>query len=190
MRRTATCVALALALLANPVWAGKPDKGGNGNKGGHGNSGSHGKSGGQGNKGGGNKGGGSSHGSSGPSHGGGGGQGGGDGYAHDGDHGPRFSSSQRSSYADWYHDEYSGGCPPGLAKKHNGCMPPGLAKKRYQIGYPLPPGVVLAPLPPALVVVFGAPPVGYRYGLLDGDVVKLAIGTALVVDAIDGLTSR
>lgn len=23
-----------------------------------------------------------------------------------------------------------GGCPPGLAKKHNGCMPPGQAKKR------------------------------------------------------------
>lgn len=23
----------------------------------------------------------------------------------------------------------AGGCPPGLAKKHNGCMPPGQAKK-------------------------------------------------------------
>jgi hypothetical protein len=34
-----------------------------------------------------------------------------------------------------------GGCPPGLAKKHNGCMPPGQARKmfrrgqRYQLGY-------------------------------------------------------
>ena len=33
-----------------------------------------------------------------------------------------------------------GGCPPGLAKKHNGCMPPGHARKlfrgdRYQYGY-------------------------------------------------------
>jgi hypothetical protein len=27
-----------------------------------------------------------------------------------------------------------GGCPPGLAKKHNGCMPPGQAKKLYRIG--------------------------------------------------------
>lgn len=25
-----------------------------------------------------------------------------------------------------------GGCPPGLAKKHNGCMPPGHAKKLYR----------------------------------------------------------
>lgn len=33
-----------------------------------------------------------------------------------------------------------GGCPPGLAKKHNGCMPPGQAKKlfrgeRWESGY-------------------------------------------------------
>jgi len=28
----------------------------------------------------------------------------------------------------------AGGCPPGLAKKHNGCMPPGQAKKLYNIG--------------------------------------------------------
>ena len=33
-----------------------------------------------------------------------------------------------------------GGCPPGLAKKHNGCMPPGQARKlnrgqRFESGY-------------------------------------------------------
>ncbi len=28
----------------------------------------------------------------------------------------------------------AGGCPPGLAKKHNGCMPPGQAKKLYKVG--------------------------------------------------------
>src|SRR5690349_5194447 len=41
------------------------------------------------------------------------------------------------------HEAYGygmGGCPPGLAKKHNGCMPPGQAKKlyrgqRWQSGY-------------------------------------------------------
>ena len=27
-----------------------------------------------------------------------------------------------------------GGCPPGLAKKHNGCMPPGQAKKLFRTG--------------------------------------------------------
>jgi hypothetical protein len=27
-----------------------------------------------------------------------------------------------------------GGCPPGLAKKHNGCLPPGQAKKLFNVG--------------------------------------------------------
>ncbi len=28
----------------------------------------------------------------------------------------------------------AGGCPPGLAKKHNGCMPPGQARKMFRTG--------------------------------------------------------
>jgi hypothetical protein len=32
----------------------------------------------------------------------------------------------------------AGGCPPGLAKKHNGCMPPGQARKLYRIGQRFP----------------------------------------------------
>jgi hypothetical protein len=35
------------------------------------------------------------------------------------------------------HDAYGyglGGCPPGLAKKHNGCMPPGQARKMFRVG--------------------------------------------------------
>ena len=113
-----------------------------------------------------------------------GGSGGGSGGGH------AFSSSQRDATFDWYHESYGDGCPPGLAKKHNGCLPPGQAKKRYAIGHPLPPGVVLGPIPSALAILLGAPPAGYRYGILDGDVVKLAIGTALVVDAIEGLANR
>ncbi|HZC37499.1 MAG TPA: hypothetical protein VE221_02360 [Sphingomicrobium sp.] len=30
------------------------------------------------------------------------------------------------------HGYDGGGCPPGLAKKHNGCLPPGQAKKLYR----------------------------------------------------------
>ena len=38
------------------------------------------------------------------------------------------------------HGASAGGCPPGLAKKHNGCTPPGQARKlgrgqRYVNGY-------------------------------------------------------
>src|SRR5512141_3403414 len=70
-----------------------------------------------------------------------------------------------------------GNCPPGLAKKHNGCLPPGQAKKRYVVGRPLPRGIVVEELPAELSVRIGSAPAGYRYGILDGDLVKLAAGT-------------
>jgi hypothetical protein len=78
-------------------------------------------------------------------------------------------------------------CPPGLAKKHNGCLPPGHTKKRYGVGRALERDVVLLPVPRELEVRIGLSPRGYRYGVIDGDVVKLALGTLMVVDAIDGL---
>jgi hypothetical protein len=42
-------------------------------------------------------------------------------------------------------------------------------------------------VPPELSVRIGPAPAGYRYGILDGDLVKLAIGTLLIVDAIQGM---
>jgi hypothetical protein len=102
----------------------------------------------------------------------------------------KFSTHDRDVVQSFYREQYGGGCPPGLAKKHNGCLPPGLAKKRYVIGQPLPAGFVLAPLPVELSVQLGPPPIGYRYGFIDGDVVRvaeLATGTFLVVDAVNGL---
>jgi len=99
-----------------------------------------------------------------------------------------FTSEQRGAARGWYVEKYGRGkCPPGLAKKGNGCLPPGLAKKRYVIGQPLGPGIVYGPLPPELSVRVGRPPDGYLYVTLDGDLLKLAVGTLLVVDAIDGL---
>jgi len=80
-----------------------------------------------------------------------------------------------------------GHCPPGLAKKNNGCLPPGQAKKRYVVGRPLPTGVVAKDLPRDVSVRLGQVPKGYRYAVVDGDVVKLAVATGLVVDAIDAL---
>jgi hypothetical protein len=99
-----------------------------------------------------------------------------------------FDARHRELVSGYYADHYGRGhCPPGLAKKNNGCLPPGLAKKRYGIGMPLPAGVVIAPLPIELARGMGPAPYGYRYGVVDGDVVKLAVGTLVVVDAIDGL---
>lgn len=82
--------------------------------------------------------------------------------------------------------ERGGHCPPGLAKKHNGCMPPGQARK-WALGRPLPPDVVYYSLPPALVVQLTPPPTGYRYVRVASDILMIAAGTGLVVDAIQDL---
>ncbi len=99
-----------------------------------------------------------------------------------------FTTEQRGAAQGWYVETYGrGNCPPGLAKKNNGCLPPGQAKKRYAVGQPLGPGVTYKPIPAELSVRIGQPPEGYLYVTLDGDLLKLAVGTLLVVDAIDGL---
>ena len=99
-----------------------------------------------------------------------------------------FSSHQRVIVRDYWVEKHGrGNCPPGLAKKHNGCLPPGLAKKRYVVGRRCDPRFI-APLPPPLEVRLGPPPPGFVYAVVDGDVVKLAVGTYLVVDAISSLT--
>ena len=97
-----------------------------------------------------------------------------------------FSTDQRAVVRVFFVETQGRGkCPPGLAKKGNGCLPPGLAKKRYIVGRALPPGIEILPLPVEVSVRIGPPPSGYRYGIVDGDLVKLVVGTLLVVDAID-----
>jgi Ni/Co efflux regulator RcnB len=99
-----------------------------------------------------------------------------------------FSVDERHAVESWFVEKHGRGhCPPGLAKKNNGCLPPGQAKKRYAVGQPLAREIVIVEPPPELVVRIGAPGPGYRYAVVDGDLVKLAIGTGLVVDAIRGL---
>jgi Ni/Co efflux regulator RcnB len=75
-----------------------------------------------------------------------------------------------------------GNCPPGLAKKNNGCMPPGQAKK-WSMGQAVPSGVTIYALPDPLLVRLTPPPVGYRYGRIEGDVVLVSIQTNVVVAA-------
>lgn len=99
-----------------------------------------------------------------------------------------FGSDDREATRAYFSKKYGkGNCPPGLAKKNNGCLPPGQAKKRYQVGQPLPREIVYVEPPADLVVSLKPCPSGYKYVVVDGDLVKLAIGTMLVVDAIDGL---
>ena len=98
-----------------------------------------------------------------------------------------FGDRQRTIIRDYYAQEFRRGhCPPGLAKKHNGCMPPGQAKK-WKKGYPLPRDVVFYDLPPRIIIELGTPPAGHRYVRVASDILLIAIGTGMVVDAIDDL---
>lgn len=95
-----------------------------------------------------------------------------------------FGDRQRTIIHDYYAEQFrAGNCPPGLAKKHNGCMPPGQAKK-WAIGRPLPRDVIFYDLPPAVVVELGPPLPGYRYVRVANDILMIAVGTGMVIDAI------
>jgi hypothetical protein len=87
---------------------------------------------------------------------------------------------------DYYSEQVRAGrCPPGLAKKNNGCLPPGQAKK-WRVGQPLPRDLVYYELPSQVVVQLGPLP-GYRYVRVASDILLIAVGTGLVVDAIEDL---
>ena len=101
--------------------------------------------------------------------------------------GAYFGDQQRIAAREYYGEEFkSGHCPPGLAKKHTGCMPPGQAKK-YSIGQPLPRGVIFYPVPEPVIVQIGAAPAGYKYVRVASDILLIAIGSSMVVDAIQDL---
>jgi Ni/Co efflux regulator RcnB len=98
-----------------------------------------------------------------------------------------FGDHERTVVHDYYEErERKGRCPPGLAKKHNGCMPPGQAKKWHR-GRPLPRDVIYHDLPPRIIVEIGAPPAGHKYVRVAADILLIAVGTGMVVDAIEDL---
>ncbi|HZV53548.1 MAG TPA: hypothetical protein VFF82_01305 [Rhodocyclaceae bacterium] len=99
----------------------------------------------------------------------------------------RFDDRSRGAVNDYYGDRFRRGhCPPGLAKKHNGCMPPGQARQ-WERGRPLPRGVVYYDLPPAVVGYLPPPPPRHRYVRVASDILLIAVGSAMVVDAIEDI---
>lgn len=98
-----------------------------------------------------------------------------------------FGDHERVVVREYYEDrERLGRCPPGLRKKHNGCMPPGQAKK-WKKGRPLPRTVIYHDLPPSVVIQIGIPPSGHKYVRVAADILLIAVGTGMVVDAIEDL---
>ena len=82
--------------------------------------------------------------------------------------------------------ENRGFCPPGLAKKGTGCLPPGQAKP-WKKGASLPDSVTYYELPRSVVLALGVPPQGYKYVRVASDILLIAIGTNMVMDAIEDL---
>ncbi|MBE0473127.1 MAG: hypothetical protein IBX54_02845 [Rhodoferax sp.] len=98
-----------------------------------------------------------------------------------------FRDEQRQAASRYYGAlQAKGSCPPGLAKKNNGCMPPGQAKK-WSIGQPLATSVIQYPVPKGVIVQIGLPPSGYKYVRVANDILLVALGTMMVVDAIEDL---
>jgi Ni/Co efflux regulator RcnB len=99
----------------------------------------------------------------------------------------RLGDNDRRIINDYYGNQFrSGHCPPGLAKKHNGCMPPGQAKKWRQ-GYPLPRDLAYYPLPADLLYRLPPPPPRHQYVRVAADILLIAVGTSMVVDAIQDI---
>lgn len=98
-----------------------------------------------------------------------------------------FGERQRASVYEYYgQPARKPNCPPGLAKKGNGCQPPGQAKK-WHMGQPLPRDVGYRPVEADIRVRLGNPPAGHEFVRVAGDILLIAVGTSMVIDAIEDL---
>ncbi|MAZ10723.1 MAG: hypothetical protein CMN90_13735 [Sutterellaceae bacterium] len=98
-----------------------------------------------------------------------------------------FGGAETRIVRDYYGGQVAKGkCPPGLAKKGNGCQAPGQAKQ-WQKGRALGSDVRYYDIPNELRIRLPAPPLNHKYVQLGTDLLLIAVGTAIVVDAIDGI---
>ena len=98
-----------------------------------------------------------------------------------------FNDQQRTAVRKYYSERmHSGHCPPGLAKKNNGCLPPGQAKK-WAVGQALPRDVIFYDPSPEIVIRLGTPPPSHRFVRVANDILLIAVGTGMVMDAIADL---
>ena len=109
----------------------------------------------------------------------------------DGESGRRntyFGDQHRTVINNYYVEQYhSGHCPPGLVRRNNGCVPRGHARK-WQVGRQLPRDVIFYDLPPQVIVQLGPPPEHHRFVRVASDILLIAVGTGMVVDAVQDLS--
>jgi Ni/Co efflux regulator RcnB len=96
---------------------------------------------------------------------------------------PHFDNRFRGLARDYYVRSYANDrCPSGLSRRGAVCVPS--HARAWNRGKPLPRNVIYYDLPARLLVQLPPPPIGYRYARVGGDILMLAIGTGLVVDAL------
>ena len=109
---------------------------------------------------------------------------------HNHDHdqkGHSFTTEDRRIVSEFYGKRAGKGkCPPGLAKKNNGCQAPGQAKKWVR-GQVLSRDVRTFDVPRELRVLLSPPPPNHRYVQIENDILLIAIGTSLVVSALEDI---
>jgi Ni/Co efflux regulator RcnB len=101
-----------------------------------------------------------------------------------------FTAQRRSVVVDVYAKEFKEKkCPPGLAKKQNGCNPPGQVRK-WRRGHTLPHDLDYHDVSPLLIKSIGPAPSGHRYVRIANDILLIAIGTNMVIDALEDISRQ
>jgi hypothetical protein len=101
-----------------------------------------------------------------------------------------FTDGDRQVVRNYYTQTYRNQpCQAGYVRRGTGeCLPRNQnVRRRYTVGRPLARNVSLAPVPSGLLQLLTPAPTGYRYGLVDGDVVRYDSKSRLIVDAIQAL---
>jgi Ni/Co efflux regulator RcnB len=97
-----------------------------------------------------------------------------------------FDDHHRGIAHDYYLRTYANGrCPPGLRQRGSACAPTGA--RAWTRGQVLPRTVIYYDVPQPLLVELPPPPRGNRYVRVGSDILMIAIGTGLVIDAIQDI---
>ena len=100
---------------------------------------------------------------------------------------PRFEKNDRSIIHNYYATDFQRKhrCPPGLQNRGNRCI--STSPRQWTVGKPLPRKVIYYELPPAMARRLGPPPANHKFVRVAQDILLIATGTGMVVDAIDNL---
>ena len=96
---------------------------------------------------------------------------------------PRFSAAQAMAARSYFEEEGHQGYVPSRPMRSG--QAPMMPMHRWQLGQPLPSGVMSYPLPRPLILAMGTAPAGYRYVRMGGDILLVSESSGMVVDVIE-----